>query len=140
MVVKQKPKRNHFYYMNAFKIILQHFNYPFGKLSLFLKRETQVQRKVLSTVNCVIFVFAVPIFDLSSSRRPLLPWSHDDVCVLSHCSRVRLFATQWTVALQAPLSMGFSRQGNWSGLPCPPPGDLPNRGIKPTCLLSLLHW
>jgi len=38
--------------------------------------------------------------------------------------------TPWTVALQAPLSMGFSRQEHWSGLPLPPPGDLPNPGIK----------
>ena len=38
--------------------------------------------------------------------------------------------TPWTVALQAPLSMGFSRQDYWSGLPCPPPGDLPP-GIEP---------
>ena len=45
----------------------------------------------------------------------------------------------WTVARQTPLSMGFSRQGYWRGLPCPPPGDLPNPGIKPT-FLSLLHW
>ena len=37
----------------------------------------------------------------------------------------------WTVACQAPLSMGFSRQEYWSGLPCPPPGHLPNSGIKP---------
>ena len=37
----------------------------------------------------------------------------------------------WTVALQAPLSMGFSRQEYWSGLPCSPPGDLPNPGIEP---------
>ena len=44
--------------------------------------------------------------------------------------RVRLCATPWTVALQAPLSVGFSRQEYWSGLPCPPPGDLPNLGIK----------
>ena len=37
-----------------------------------------------------------------------------------------------TVVCQAPLSMGFSRQGHWSGLPCPPPGDLPDPGIEPT--------
>ena len=42
-----------------------------------------------------------------------------------------LFATPWTVAYQAPLSMGFSRQEYWSGLPFPFPGDLPNPGIKP---------
>ena len=41
------------------------------------------------------------------------------------------FATPWTVAHQAPLSIEFSRQGYWSGLPLPPPGDLPDRGIKP---------
>ena len=45
-------------------------------------------------------------------------------------------ATLRTVAHQAPLSMGFSRQGYWSGLPCPPPGDLPNPGIEPTSLKS----
>ena len=42
-----------------------------------------------------------------------------------------LFATLWTVVRQAPLSMGFSRQEYWSGLPCLPPGDLPDPGIKP---------
>ena len=47
-------------------------------------------------------------------------------------SRVRLSATPWTVAQQAPLSVGFSRQGYWSELPCPPPGDLPNPGFEPT--------
>ena len=46
-------------------------------------------------------------------------------------SRVRLFATPWTVAYQAPRSMGFSRQEYWSGLPFPSPGDLPNPGIEP---------
>ena len=46
-------------------------------------------------------------------------------------SRVRLFATLWTVACQAPLSMGFSRQEYWSGLPFPSPGDLPDPGIEP---------
>ena len=52
-------------------------------------------------------------------------------CMHSHFSRVPLFVTTWTVALQAPVSMGFSRQESWSGLPCPPPGDLPDPGIKP---------
>ena len=42
------------------------------------------------------------------------------------------FATPWTTACQAPLSMGFSRQDYWSGLPCPPPEDLPDPGIEPT--------
>ena len=42
----------------------------------------------------------------------------------------------WTIACQSPLSMGFSRQGYWSGLPCPSPGDLPDPGIKPVSLTS----
>ena len=46
-------------------------------------------------------------------------------------SHVRLFATPWTVAYQAPPSMGFSRQEYWSGLPFPSPRDLPNPGIEP---------
>ena len=52
-------------------------------------------------------------------------------CVFSYFSHVWLCATLWTVACQAPLSMGFSRQEYWSGLPCPPAGDLPNPEIKP---------
>ena len=47
-----------------------------------------------------------------------------------------IFATQWTVACQDPLSMGFSRQEYWSGLPCPSPGDLLHPGIKPVCPAS----
>ena len=46
-------------------------------------------------------------------------------------SRVRLFATPWTVAYEASQSMGFSRQECWSGLPFPSPGDLPNPGNEP---------
>ena len=55
-------------------------------------------------------------------------------CILIHAqslSFVPLFATPWIVARQAPLSMGFSRQEHWSGLPFHSPGDLPNPGIKP---------
>ena len=54
-------------------------------------------------------------------------------CMLSH---VQLFVTPWTVAYQAPLSMEFSRQGYWSGLPFPPPGDLPYPRIEPASLAS----
>ena len=58
------------------------------------------------------------------------------VCVLSCFSRIRVFVTPWTVAHQAPLSMGCSRQKYWSGLPFPSPGDLPDPGIKPMSLAS----
>ena len=56
-------------------------------------------------------------------------------CV-SHLSRVQLFAILWAIVHQAPLSMEFSRHEYWSGLPCPPPGDLPDPGIKPVFLTS----
>ena len=62
------------------------------------------------------------------------------VCVLSLFSHVQLFATPKAKSLafscQAPLSMEFSRQEYWSGLPCPPPEDLPNPGIEPVSLTS----
>ena len=63
-------------------------------------------------------------------------WHMVHVCLLSCFSYVRLFVTQWTEALQTPLSMRFFRQEYWSGLPCPPPGDLPDPGIELTSLRS----
>ena len=56
--------------------------------------------------------------------------------MLSCFSCVLLFVTVGAIAHQAPLSMGFSKQEYGSGLPCPPPGDLPDPGIKPTSLMS----
>ena len=60
----------------------------------------------------------------------------DCVFVLSHFIHVHLFAIVWTIAHQAPLSMGFSRQECWSKLPCPPPGELPDPGIKSASFIS----
>ena len=57
-------------------------------------------------------------------------------CVLSRFSCVGLFVTLWTVAHQAPLSMGFSGKQYWSGLPCPPPANLLDPGIEPVSLIS----
>ena len=62
------------------------------------------------------------------------------VCVLNCFSCVRLFVTHtdlWTLALQAALSMGFSKQEYCSGLPCPPPGNLPDPGIESASFMSL---
>ena len=56
-------------------------------------------------------------------------------CMLSWFSHVCLFAILWTIPHQVPMSMGFPRQEYWSGLPWPPPGDLPDQGIE-----ALLHW
>ena len=66
----------------------------------------------------------------SSSSSKSLGYPRWCTCVLSLYGRVWLFATPWTVASQDPLSMGFSRQGYWSGLPCPPPGHLPGPWVK----------
>ena len=66
--------------------------------------------------------------------------------LLRRFSHVWLFETLWTVALQAFLSMGFSRKKYWSGLPCPPPGDLPDPGVKPMSPVApalqadFYHW
>ena len=59
-----------------------------------------------------------------------------NVRTLSRFSHVQLFATLWTVAHQALLSVGLSRQEHWSGLPCPPPGDLPHPGVEPSSHVS----
>ena len=70
----------------------------------------------------------------------------DLLCVLSRFSHVQLFATLLTAAHQTLLSMEFSRQESWGGIPCPPPGDLPDPGIQPESLavqvdsLPLSHW
>ena len=83
----------------------------------------------------------------------IMPWrytqiarvsAHVCVCVCVCAKSLQLFLTLWPhgLACQAPLSMGFSRQEYWSGLPCPPPGALPNPGIKPESLTSpaLAAW
>jgi len=57
-------------------------------------------------------------------------------CVLSHFSCVQLFVTIWTVVHQPPLFIWFHKQEYWSGLPCPPAGDLPHPGIKTRSLMS----
>ena len=67
---------------------------------------------------------------------PKAPFLFKCACMLSHFSCVWLFANLDTVSHQAPLSMGFSRQKYRGGLPCPPPGNLPNPGIEPMSLRS----
>ena len=67
----------------------------------------------------------------------LFYYSHP-ACMLSHFSHVQIFLTLWIVARQAPLSMGFSSQEYWSGLPCPPPEIFPTQGSN-LCLLRLTH-
>ena len=61
------------------------------------------------------------------------------ICEVKLLSHVRLFATPWPVACQAPLCMGFPRQEYWNGLPFLTPGDIPDPELNPN-LLHLLHW
>ena len=63
--------------------------------------------------------------------KDLVTHKNGHACVLSHFSCILLFVAPWAAAHQAPLSMRFSRQEYWSGSPCPPPGDIPDLGIKP---------
>ena len=69
----------------------------------------------------------------------LTPWSCVHACVPNCFSHVQFFVTLWTIAHQASLSKGISRQEYWSRLPCPSPGDLCDSGVDPRCL-CLLHW
>ena len=73
----------------------------------------------------------IPWFSLGKNHSCIL-----GVCVFSRFRHVWFFMTPWTVVHQAPLSMGFSGQEYWSGLPCPPPGDRPHPGIEPVSLAS----
>ena len=73
-------------------------------------------------------------------KLPRTPTSHYEANQLIHAqslSLIQLFATSWTIGCQAPLSIGFSRQVNWSGLPFLAAEDLPTPGIEPTSLMSL---
>ena len=79
---------------------------------------------ILSSVNCIYL----------NSKNVFLKGVC--ACMLSHFCCVPLFATLWTVAHQAPLSMGFSRQESWSKVTCPPPRDLPHPEIEPISLAS----
>ena len=69
------------------------------------------------------------------------PYVFRCACMLSRFSRVWLFVTLWTITCQAPLSMGFSSQAYWSGLPFPSPGDLPHPGMEVLSLgVSCTGW
>ena len=77
------------------------------------------------------------VLSLRDSATTSLPLIRDgNVKVYQLLSHVRLSATPWTVVCQDPLSVEFSRQEYWSGLPCPPPADLLNPGIEPKSLAS----
>ena len=84
--------------------------------------------------------FKTPLI-IKFNYNKILPITFALLCTIETKERyqlscVQLFAASWTVALPAPLSMGFPRQEYWSGLPFPSPGDLPDPGIEPMALVS----
>ena len=107
-----------------------------------LEAEIKVSAGMLSS-EPLSWLVGGHLLPLSSHSLPSGCWFHRFLLIMATCmhvlsrfSRVRLLATLWTVAHQAPLSLGFSRQEYQSGLPCPPPGDLPDPGIEPRSLTS----
>ena len=84
---------------------------------------------------CLFLFIILSVFDLYLSELYYQIHIYDcydllHACMLSHSSHIWLFVNLWTVAFQAPLSMGYFRHEYWSGLPCPPPWDLSHPGIK----------
>ena len=92
------------------------------------------QEFIFSCLTWFNFVFV--LYKIGSERSITYIRTYIYASVLSRFSPVWLFATTWTVACQAPLSLGFSRQEDRRGLPCPPPGDFPDPGIKHVSLMS----
>ena len=94
-------------------------------LHLFIRRHPAVRE---TFPFFLIYLFIYTLFIRMQSDCYLIHWVTIHLLLL-HC--VQLFVTSQTVACQAPLSMGPPRQEHWSGLPCPPPGDLPSPGMEP---------
>ena len=93
----------------------------------------KLRKKKLSGIfisNHIFYVGWTSGFDLYPLSKP------SSAYMVSCFSRVQLFETPWTTVHQAPLSMGFSHQEYWNGMPCPPPGVLPDPGLEPASLMS----
>ena len=111
------------------------FSSPYSKTLFFLHHFSPVfyfQCGRYFVIVTYLFVFKVLLFLFLFPGRTAC---YVHTCMLSRFNCVWLFMTLWAVACQALLSMGFSRQDYWSGLPCPPPRDLPDPGIKSSPLM-----
>ena len=105
-----------------------------GGLLWTLTRQSSLHVSALSLLHRVLAQGASPqhqLFPLNGYQSSVVC-----ACLKSHFSHVQLLAILWTIAPQVPLSMGFSRQEYWSGLPFPSPGDLPDPGIESSSLVS----
>ena len=112
-------------------VILSH-SLPAGRICFLDSLGLEAKQASLKLVN--VFIFFSPAHTLVNS--PLTELS--PVCVLSSFSRVQHFSTLWIVAHQAALYTGFFRQEYWNALPLPPPGDLLDPRIEPTCPILLV--
>ena len=101
-----------------------------GKITSRGKRSTLSSKGRCISLNKGQWMAAPSVMEVLENPCP------GDQYVPSHFSHIQLFVTLRTLARQAPLSTGFSRQEYWSGLPWPPPGNCPNPGIKPVSLTS----
>ena len=101
-----------------------------------MNRDLHIRRQ--TPYNLSFISPCAKIHQLSSSPPPPQSWV-PSYSGCTHAKSLHMFdsETPWTVAHQAPLSMGFSRPEHWSGLPCPPPGGLPDPGVEPASLASL---
>ena len=90
----------------------------------------------IDTAQMLIIFFCVEKIKIQPFIHNELCFLKDCVCVLSWSVTCELFVTPWIIAHLAPLFMGSSGQEYWSRLPFPPPGNLPNPGIKPVSLVS----
>ena len=130
------PKSVHIKSYPHFKAQLKHY---YSKVFIILHWKTLSSFTILCLVVLMIPI-SIPLFFIYMYDSFLnLILLYKQCVVLSHFSRVQLFATLWPVARQDPLSMGFSRQEYWSGQPFSSPGDLPDSGSEATSQ-CLLHW
>ena len=114
--------------------------YGWGDEGIQRHKVTSQGYQLVARRQCPGNLAPVPCFNTSTPKREIAGDSKDWLaCMLSRFSRVRLCATPRTVAHQALLSMEFSRQDYWSGLPCPLQGIFPTQGSN-LHLLCLLHW
>ena len=98
----------------------------------FLDSQSRSPRALLCPLpySKVELTFPLSMHSIGKQTQSIINFKGHHYFVVRSLSHVRLFVTPWTVAHQSPLSIEFSRQGYWSGLPCPFPGDRPNPGIK----------
>ena len=101
-----------------------------SSLGLKITKGTRVKCETSLCIQCKMLPPLLPWEYTTGSLQPRRGLPHSTICAQS-LSRVQLLVTPWTVAYHAPLSMGFSRQEYWSGLPFPSPENLPNPGIEP---------